>query len=170
MVSESIVLFGEGKTEAIFLDHIKTIYEAHRHLKIKVDKGQGKSPKDVAERLVNTQLRVGNYDRSLLLIDSDIDHNLTSKYLSSHNITLVLSTPKCIEGLMLQILGKLPKGAAHSASKDLKSTFMRLLDTKEAGYAKKLAAKCPVFFSKELLDAKRRHIPELNAILEFLNV
>lgn len=82
------MLYGEGKTEAIFLDHIKTIYEAHRHLKIKVDKGQGKSPKDVAERLVNTQLRVGNYDRSLLLIDSDIDHNLTSKYLSSHNITL----------------------------------------------------------------------------------
>jgi hypothetical protein len=170
MARESIVLFGEGKTEAIFLDHVKTVYEAHRHLKIKIGMGQGKSPKDVAARLINTQLRVGNYDRSLLLIDSDIEHDLTTKYLKLHNITLVLSTPKCIEGLMLQILDELPKGAAHSASKDLKSAFMRFLNTTEAGYARKLADKCPILFSKELLEAKRRHIPELNTILEFLNV
>jgi hypothetical protein len=170
MARESIVLFGEGKTETIFLDHLKTVYEAHRHLKIKVGTGQGKTPRDVAARLVNTLLRVGHYDRSLLLIDSDIEHHLTSKYLKTHNITLVLSMPKCIEGLMLKILDELPKGAAHSSSKDLKSAFMKYLVTTESSYARKFADKCPALFPKELLDAKRRQIPELDAILHFLNV
>jgi hypothetical protein len=115
MARESIVLFGEGKTETIFLDHLKTVYEAH-------------------------------------------------------NITLVLSMPKCIEGFMLKILDELPKGAAHSSSKDLKSAFMKYLVTTESGYARKFADKCPALFPKELLDARRRHIPELDAILHFLNV
>lgn len=169
MARKSIVLFGEGKTEAIFLNHLKSVYQGHQDLKIKVDKGQGKCPKDVAERLVNKLLRVGHYDRSLLLIDSDIEHQLTNHFLSKHKITLVLSKPQCIEGLMLAILGKLPKGAPHSRSKVLKSTFIKLLDTTESGYAMKLVKACPQLFPKELLESKRPSIPELDQILRFLN-
>lgn len=172
MARESIVLFGEGKTEAIFLSHLKTVYEADKdnRLKIKVDKGQGKSPKDVAGRLVSKLLAVGNYDRSLLLIDSDIEHKITNAFLKKHNITLVLSEPQCIEGLMLSILGKLPKGAAHKTSKELKSTFIQLLNTNENGYMMKLVKECPQLYPKEVLESMRGCIPKLDAILQFLGV
>ncbi len=170
MAKESIVLFGEGKTEAIFLNHLKTVYSAHKALKIKVDKGQGKSPQDVADRLVNKLLRVGHYDRSLLLIDSDIEHKISQKFLSKHKITLVLSIPQCIEGLMLQILGKLPKGATHSRSKELKSVFLKEIDTNEAGYGRKLTQEAPRLFPIEMLEEKRKTIPELDEILTFMGV
>jgi len=170
MAKESIVLFGEGKTEAIFLSYLKLVYEADNdgRLKIKVDKGQGKSPKDVADRLVNKLLKIGNYDRSLLLIDSDLEHKISKALLQKNKITLLQSDPQCIEGLMLNILGKLPKGASHISSKDLKSTFMKLLNTNEKGYMMKLAKECPKIFPKSLLENKRSQIPTLDAILQFM--
>ncbi|PQJ27779.1 hypothetical protein [Rubritalea profundi] len=172
MARESIVLFGEGKTEAIFLNHLKKVYEADKdkRLKIKVDKGQGKSPQDVANRLVNKLLKLGCYDRSLLLIDSDIEHKIKSAFLKKNSITLALSVPQCLEGLMLSILGELPKGGLHSSSKELKSAFIKLLNTDEAGYSMKLRSRCPQLFPKELLEAKRSTLPEFDAILNFMGV
>ena len=172
MARESIVLFGEGKTEAIFLNYLKKVYEADKNggLKIKVDKGQGKSPKDVAERLVNKLLRVGNYDRSLLLIDSDIEHNIKSSFLKKHNITLILSKPQCMEGILLSILDKLPKGGKNSSSKDLKAAFMKQIGTNEKRYMIDLPKACPQRFPIDLIEEKRRSIPELDAILKFLGV
>lgn len=46
---KSIRLFGEGKTEAVFLNHLRTIYAPEIRACVQVDAGQGGSPKQVAE-------------------------------------------------------------------------------------------------------------------------
>ena len=74
---DNIVLFGEGKTEAVFLRHLTRIYrDAIGNTKVKVDAGQGGSPKQVANRLIRKVLNIGNYDRSLLLLDCDVPHDI----------------------------------------------------------------------------------------------
>ncbi len=52
MARESIILFGEGKSEAIFLSHLKKVYSSQIQAKVKVDKGQGKTPRDIIDRLI----------------------------------------------------------------------------------------------------------------------
>ncbi len=167
---ESIILFGEGKTEAIFLNHLKKVTAAHLRVKIKVDKGQGKSPQDIADRLVNKHLKNANYDRSLLLIDSDVAHGITPAFLKKNSISLVQSSPKCLEGLLLQLIGKSPKGAVNSNSKQLKSAFQSVINANDSNYTLKLMESCPKLFPLELIESKRKSIPELNDILNFLGV
>jgi hypothetical protein len=170
MARESIILFGEGKSEAIFLSHLKKVYSSQIQAKVKVDKGQGKTPRDIIDRLINKHLKVGSYDKALVLLDSDVPHKIPKKILVENNIDLALSTPQCLEGMLLSILGLSPKGAKHASSSSLKSTFMKHLGTQEDRYMIKFHQKCPDLFPKTLLESKRLVIPQLDVILKFLGI
>jgi hypothetical protein len=41
MARQSVILFGEGLTEAIFLNHLKNEFQVHQRMRVKVDKGRG---------------------------------------------------------------------------------------------------------------------------------
>lgn len=69
---ESILLFGEGKTEAVFLNHLRTLYAGRIQARVMIDAGQGGGAREVASRLIKKHLHLGAYDRSLLLIDEDL--------------------------------------------------------------------------------------------------
>lgn len=72
MARESIILFGEGKSEAIFLSHLKKVYSSQIQAKVKVDKGQGKTPRDIIDRLIKLSLQ----DIKSMLSSSLITRNL----------------------------------------------------------------------------------------------
>lgn len=68
----SLILFGEGKSDAIFLRHICAMYrEELKGTRIKIDAGQGGSPEQIILRLINKHLRLASYDRVLVLLDED---------------------------------------------------------------------------------------------------
>lgn len=73
-VKKSLILFGEGKTEAAFLSHLyRTYRDKLPEIKVKTDWGRGGSPDCVVERLIRSHLDLKQHDGALLLLDSDID-------------------------------------------------------------------------------------------------
>lgn len=170
---ESIILFGEGKTEAVFLQHLQTLYRDGIAARVKVDAGQGGSPKQVAERLIKKHLNLGAYDRSLLLIDNDLPlDEIPANWLVKHRITLVSSVPRCLEGLLLTMLGDLPPAKERHQSRNWKRRFHKnhLGTDRDAEIVSKLRGKCPALFPRQLVESARSSQPTLHNILEFLGL
>jgi len=170
---ENIVLFGEGKTEAVFLRHLTQLYRDELgKTKVKIDAGQGGSPKQVANRLIRKVLNIGSYDRSLLLLDCDIPHDIPKKWLKENSIGVVASAPMCLEGLFLTMLDDLPPRSERAQSKHWKRRFHQnhLKTDRDSDIVAKLSDKCPTLFPRELIDIERAKHPCLSKILSFLNV
>ncbi len=169
---ESIILFGEGKTEAVFLQHLHSLFRDEIAARVKVDAGQGGSPKQVAERLIKKHLNLASYDRSLLLIDSDLPlDEIPASWLAKHRITLVTSVP-CLEGLFLTMLGDSPPAKERHLSRNWKRRFHKnhLGTDRDAEIVSKLGSKCPSLFPKQLIESARFSQPTLHHILEFLGL
>lgn len=170
---ESIILFGEGKTEAVFLQHLHTLYRNGIAARVKVDAGQGGSPKQVAERLIKKHLNLGAYDRSLLLIDSDMPlDDIPASWLVKYRITLVTSVPCCLEGFFLTMLGDPPPAKERHQARNWKRRFHKnhLGTDRDSEIVSKLHGKCPFLFPKELIEKERITHSSLSEILAFLSV
>ncbi len=168
---ESILVYGEGKTEAVFLNHLRTVYACEIRARVQVDAGQGGGSKQVAERMIKKHLNLGSYDRSLLLLDSDVPNDdIPQIWLKKHKISLVCSEPQCLEGLFLTLLDDPPPSKDRHHSKNWKQRFRRnhLGTDRDTEVLERLKKKCPELFPRELLEEKRRQIPTLHELIEFL--
>jgi len=170
MKVESILLFGEGKTEGIFLSHIKNLYAKKRNQKIKVSYGQGGSPDSIVNYMIRSKLQLAYYDKSILFIDEDVKIKKSIlKKIKKWDIDCVCSQPKCIEGMILVILGKLPKGGIHASSKDLKRHCRKILGAKDhSDFLKKLSRQINSLLPKELLDEARASNNALDEVIKFV--
>lgn len=168
---QSMLLFGEGKMDGIFLNYLKAVYGDRERQAIKVARGQGGSPECVVTRMVKSELEIANYERSLLLIDSDLPiEKKTLVKLDELGVALVLSEPRCIEGLMLKVLDDLPKGARNSASKNLKRRFWKnhLKTDKERDALKRLNRGIGKLFPKKTLETARKTCGTLDELITFI--
>lgn len=173
-IQKSLILFGEGKSEAAFLNHLREIYRTELlNIRINVGYGNGGSPQCVIERLIRQYLDLKSPDGALLLIDSDItmDSKLKEK-LKSHSVKLLFSEPVCLEGLFLRLLddGSLKK-IKHNAGK-LKEYFQKtyLKTDRSCEYIAKLKKACPKLFTKSLIEQKRNENQVLETILTFMGI
>ena len=170
---QSIILYGEGKTEAVFLNHLLSLYRDRVGPRVKVDFGQGGSPKEVASRLIKKHLNLGAFDRSLLLIDSDLAlDEIPASWLKKQKITVVKSAPRCLEGLLLTLLDDPPPARERGQSRSWKRRFQRehLGTDRETEVQTRLRRKCCELFPKELIESKRADIEAVQVVLDFLNV
>lgn len=100
----TLIIVGEGIHEKAFLSHLKSLYSANTNQKVKVDSADGGSPEDIVRTAVKKSKGIA-YDRKFILIDSDIEINdKTKKLAKDNNITLILSEPLCLEGMLLRLL------------------------------------------------------------------
>lgn len=170
---ESIILFGEGKCEAVILAHLERLWRDEIPARVKIDAGQGGSPRQVLERLIKKHLKLGAYDRALLLIDEDLPlDELPDKWLRKHRITLVTSSPRCLEGWLLTLLADPPPARDRAQSRNWKRRFHRnhLGTDRASETVARLRGKCPALFPRSALEAARTRHATLEAILEFLGV
>jgi len=167
------MLFGEGKTEAVFLRHLCGLYASEITALVKIDAGQGGAPKQVVSRLINKHLVIAAYDRSLLLIDEDLTPNeIPASWLNKYRIRVVTSSPMCLEGLLLTLLDDPPPQRERRLSKNWKNRFHRkhLGTDRETKVTDRLRHKCGELFPKSLIDARKSDIPALRELLEFLTI
>ena len=122
--------------------------------------------------MITTELKIASYDRSLLLLDSDLPIEAkTMKKIQANEIDIVCSSPSCIEGLMLQILGALPKGGVNATSQTLKRRFRKQVDARDDSDAlRKLRQKAEALFPKKVLEAARKTCPPLDQIISFIEI
>lgn len=167
------MLFGEGKTEAVFLRYLCGLYAGEIKAHVKIDAGQGGGPKQVVARLIKKHLVIAAYDRSLWLIDEDrTPDEIPNSWLHKHKIRVVTSSPMCLEGLLLTLLDDPPPPRERRLSKNWKSRFHRIhLGTdRETKVTDRLRHKCGELFPKSLIEARKSEIPALRELLEFLKI
>lgn len=103
----TLLIVGEGQHDKAFIKHMKSIYDDRnngQHLTI--HSADGGSPNDIIKNTQRKYLHTG-YDRSVILMDSDVqirqqDWDLARKC----GIQLILSTPNCLEGMLLEVLNQ----------------------------------------------------------------
>lgn len=168
----SILLFGEGKTEWVFLSHLCQLYRSAAVV-TKVDHGQGGSPRTVVEAAIKAR-SLGDYDKVLILLDADRDaSDIADDWVTRHRLEIHFSEP-CIEGLLLEILGdqevtKLRKGS--KSSERCKSRFERewLGNDRGTRTILRLKAVLPVKLPRELLENARKRVATLDGILHAIS-
>lgn len=168
---KSILLFGEGKTEAVFLNHLRSLYAEPGRARVLVDAGQGGGPLQVAERMIKKHLNLASYDQSLLLLDADVpSHDIPATWLRKHRIRIVVSSPMCLEGIFLTMLADPPPAKERLLSRNWKRRFHRnhLGTDRDSEVLDRLKKKCPELFPQSLIDAQMDHIPALREVVEFL--
>ena len=101
----TLIIVGEGAHEKAFLSHLKSLYSANTNQKVKIDSADGGSPQDIVRTTVKKSRHI-DYDRKFILMDSDIAvDDATKKLAKDNNITIILSEPLCLEGMLLNLLG-----------------------------------------------------------------
>jgi len=166
--SKSILLFGEGKTEAVFLAYLCQLYRSPGII-TKVEHGRGGSDRTVVLAAIKIA-RLADYSGVLVLLDSDrADEPVPAEWCEEHQLFIKRSSP-CLEALLLEILGdrkfpKLRNGARASAQ--CKSHFQTAyLGTDRSGQVLgRLKNGLQARFPKELLDDARLRIPIFGEII-----
>lgn len=170
----SVLIGGEGKRDSMFLNHIVTLYGVKSvEFKVTIYKGNGGGPYTVANDF-KKKAKIGSYDKTLLLLDSDLSTTeIPTGWIKDLSMSLIESQPMCLEGLFLDVLDDLPRGANSMASSRLKSRFHKNYcgtDKESEANKRLLRGRMDELFPKELLESKRGSIPELDMILKFLGV
>ena len=165
---KSILLFGEGKTDAVFLAHLCHIYRSPAAF-TKVEHGKGGSDQTVVQAAIKIA-RLADYSGVLVLLDSDRDDGPIPADWCKKNRLLIKRASPCLESLLLEILGdpklsKLTNGAR--ASDRCKAHFhATYLATDRSGQVLGRLKNClRAKFSKKVLDDARSRIPVFGEII-----
>lgn len=109
----TLLIMGEGEHDKAFLEHMKGIYyDRQSGSKIRLDFSGGGSPHDIIKDTIKKSRHVA-YDRKIILMDDDIEiYQQDQNAARNASILILQSTPICLEGMLLNVLGeKIPTSA-----------------------------------------------------------
>lgn len=122
VLKATLLIVGEGVHEKAFLQYLKSLFD-HRESGqvVKVDAASGGSPIEIIDETIRKNNHA-EYNRKVILLDSDIvirqqDRDKAKKY----KIELIESTPICLEGMLLELLGQTIPASAQSCKDKLHS-------------------------------------------------
>ena len=101
----TLLVVGEGPDDQAFIKHLnRLLREESAPIRAKIQKESGGSPSNI---ITNTTRKYKNdgYDKRYIVLDSDIEVPVTSRRLAeAHGYTLILWSPMCLEGALLDVL------------------------------------------------------------------
>jgi hypothetical protein len=120
------LLMCEGITDKRFAECLKQLLTTRTSgFSVRIDEAGGGGPKSAIMAAIN---HAGGFDRRVVFIDSDLP--IPKDALSAarnNNIQIIQSTPFCLEGFLLRLMGY-NSGILHS--QDAKDTFLRQYNLK----------------------------------------
>jgi len=156
--NKTLLVFGEGLGEGMFLKHLKSLYSYKSGVAITVKGGRGGSAHNI---VIDADKVPGAFGRKIVVLDNDkTKAEMTNSRQEAENrsIELIENTP-CLESLLLTILDKKPAG---KSSDWCKSEFeAKYLERKKRGEPDEYEK----LFPKKLLETKRSDISELNKLI-----
>lgn len=158
ILQASLIVVGEGAHDKAFLSHMKELYDSREtNQKVKIESADGGSPRDIINATIS-KTKIAEYNRRYILMDSDISISASDYALATEKkITLLLSEPLCLEGMLLDVLGQ----KTPLTSQDCKGKLHPHL----AGHPAIKQSYC-VKFPKPVLDAtSKQTIVKLRKVL-----
>ncbi len=101
----TLIIVGEGLHDKAFLKHMKQLYDGRATgQKIKIDSADGGSPGDIIKTTIRKNRHIA-YDKQYILMDADIPlRQQDYDKAKIKKVEIILSTPYCLEGMLLDIL------------------------------------------------------------------
>jgi hypothetical protein len=156
--SKTLLAFGEGFGEEIFLKHLRSLYSYKSNVAITIRKGRGGNAQGI---IIDADRAPGAFDRKIVILDNDktkAEMIKARQEAKNRNIEIIENTP-CLEFLLITIINKKPIG---KNSNWCKGEFeSKHLDKKKRGESSEYIK----LFPKKLLDIKRLKISELNKLI-----
>lgn len=159
----TIFIYCEGKTDGLFIQHLKRLYlqRGIKHVAIKTGTG-GDYSTFISEVDKNIQAR--DYDEKYIVLDSngksDEELKKAEKLAQTKNIKLIWQKP-CLEGIFLRILKN--ERFIKEKSKDCKSAFNKEYVSDNIPFSENLLKK---LFTKDILNSKRQELSELDQLIQ----
>lgn len=154
----TLLIVGEGHTEAAFLKHLISLYCQNRQgPKVTVRNAWGKGPENVVKTVI-AHCKRAEYDQTAALLDTDLTWTPALKNKARKNsITLIGNSP-CIEALFLRLHDRIPP----DSSDDCKRQIELILGSKKLTQVSAYQDWC----TREFLDQGAQHINELSMLLD----
>ena len=160
--SRTLLIFGEGLGEEMFLKHLKGLYSRNSDVAITVRKGRG----GTADGIVIDAAKVpGAFNRKVVVLDNDKSRSEMKKARAEadkRKIELIESTP-CLEYVLLSIVeDKDFKGKnSNQCKKEFEQKYLNKKKRSELEEYTKI-------FPRELLDKRRLKVSELSKMIAIL--
>ena len=164
-VRHTLFIYCEGKTDYLFVHHLKKLYLIRGSKQIKIKKGSGGDISTfISDTVKNAQVR--DYDEKYIVLDTDrkSDAELEEAKHQSHqkNIHLIWQKP-CLEGIFLRILKN--DKLIQETSESCKALFYKEYNQNNKAFTEELLN---TLFPKTLLDNRRQKIKELNQLIQLM--
>ncbi len=162
----SLLMVGEGPTERIFLQHLKSLFWCkdcgHN---VKIDNANGGDPSVIVHR-ANQLLTNMSYSKCAIILDTDRpweEGNLLKAIRKNNPLTqtLAVGSVPCLEGLMLEMIeGKHPRTPDECKRQFRKKYILERHLRDRRKYA--------TVFPREIIEEASKRIEGLDLILRFL--
>jgi hypothetical protein len=123
----TLLVVGEGPDDQAFIKHMHQLFRAdNTGVKPKIEKQSGGSPGNI---ITNTARKYSHqsFDQKFFVLDSDVPISQQDRDKArKHGYDIILWTPMCLEGTLLDVIGKTVRQDEPAAS--LKKRLHPLLD------------------------------------------
>ncbi len=159
--NRTLLIFGEGFSEEIFLKHLRSLYSYQSNVAIMIKKGKGGDARNI---IIDAAKVPGAFDRIIVVLDNDkptTEMIRARKEADKRYIELIENTP-CLEYLFLSIFNERPDGKNSQWCKD--EFESKYLEKKKRGEPSEYMR----LFPKELLDDMRLRVLELDILISIM--
>ncbi|VGE60534.1 Uncharacterised protein [Klebsiella quasipneumoniae] len=103
-INRTKLIMCEGVSDRAFIERLKILYHVRNcGFSVRLDDAGGGGPKSAILAAINSY---GSFDKKYVFIDSDIPIPVDAKSAArNHGIIILQSTPWCLEGMLLKIMG-----------------------------------------------------------------
>lgn len=158
---KTLLMYGEGLGEEIFLKHLRGLYSFNSNVAVNIKRGKGGTADGV---VIDASKMPGSFDRKIVVLDNDkpkTEMTRARQEAKTRGIELIENTP-CLESVLISILDKKLNETRSSVCKDtFESKYLDKKKRSELGEYTKL-------LPKKLLDTKRLKVPELNKLISIM--
>lgn len=161
--NKTVLIFGEGLHEELFLKYLQKLYSRNSGVAITIRNGKGGSAVDI---VANASRELGDFDRRIVVLDNDKDPNEMNhaRTMAKQKGIELLENFPCLEATLLSILSDACSFASKTSvwcKNEFESRYLnkqKRMDVRE--YER--------VFPKVLLDKRRMRIAELNQLISLM--
>ncbi|HEY6527240.1 MAG TPA: hypothetical protein VIZ65_01000 [Cellvibrionaceae bacterium] len=119
VLKTTLLVVGEGADDKAFITHMKNVFCPRGcGLSVKVEAGDGGSPGNIITNAMRS-FKSAEYGRRILILDADVPPtDVQRKKASDGGYEIILWSPQCLEGALLDVLGE--RVAQYETSQELK--------------------------------------------------
>lgn len=161
--SRTLLMYGEGLGEEMFLKHLRGLYSRDSGVAVTIRNGKGGTAVNIITNAVNEP---GAYDRRIVILDNDkSEQEMDNARVEArqHGVEVLENSP-CLEATLLTILrpGQSFFGRTSAWCKsEFESNYLNKKKRTEIGeYGK--------FFPKGILDTQRKQVSELDILISLM--